>query len=66
MKKNRFPIWTKCPQCKGQAYVGQEDGSTLLTCFQCGYKAHIKLAHLLYKKNTQRDYALSLPAPLIP
>jgi len=59
--QNKYPIYTRCPMCKGSAYVGKDDGSTMLTCFECGYKAHIKLANLLYRQSTQRNYAQLLP-----
>lgn len=63
MTKQKYegPTWTRCPQCNGSAYVGKDDGSTVLFCVQCGYKAHITLANILYKKTKQRDYALIMP-----
>ena len=60
-KTNLSVAWTRCPQCQAEAYVGKEDGSTLLFCTQCGYKAHITLANLLYRKTRQGDYALIMP-----
>jgi len=62
--KNNYPTYCRCPRegCRGKAYVGKEDGSTMLTCFECGYKAPIKLANLLYKQSTQKEYAQLLPS----